>query len=98
MCLFFCAAAGEGPVWPEKAKSAAEHLRNVFHRMGLSDKDIVALSGAHTLGRAKPDRSGFGKDVRLSESAEPAACAASAEFPVSGVRNHCHLTAAAGGG
>lgn len=25
------------------------HLRDVFYRMGLSDKDIVALSGAHTL-------------------------------------------------
>lgn len=29
--------------------------------MGLDDKDIVALSGAHTLGRARPERSGFGK-------------------------------------
>lgn len=27
----------------------APHLRDIFYRMGLSDKDIVALSGAHTL-------------------------------------------------
>lgn len=27
----------------------ADHLREVFGRMGLSDKDIVALSGGHTL-------------------------------------------------
>lgn len=25
------------------------HLKEVFYRMGLSDKDIVALSGGHTL-------------------------------------------------
>jgi L-ascorbate peroxidase len=37
---------------------AAQHLRDVFHRMGFSDKDIVALSGAHTLGRAFAERSG----------------------------------------
>ncbi|KAJ4898939.1 hypothetical protein Rs2_12890 [Raphanus sativus] len=36
-----------------------QHLRDVFYRMGLSDKDIVALSGGHTLGRAHPERSGF---------------------------------------
>ncbi|KAE8689061.1 putative L-ascorbate peroxidase 3 [Hibiscus syriacus] len=35
------------------------HLRDIFYRMSLSDKDIVSLSGGHTLGRAHPDRSGF---------------------------------------
>ncbi|CAI0445298.1 unnamed protein product [Linum tenue] len=35
------------------------HLKDVFYRMGLSDKEIVALSGGHTLGRAHPERSGF---------------------------------------
>ncbi|XP_022141568.1 probable L-ascorbate peroxidase 6, chloroplastic isoform X2 [Momordica charantia] len=41
--------------------SPAGHLRDVFYRMGLNDKEIVALSGAHTLGRARPERSGWGK-------------------------------------
>ncbi|KAK3412689.1 hypothetical protein EUGRSUZ_I01408 [Eucalyptus grandis] len=31
------------------ANQGPPHLRDIFYRMGLSDKDIVALSGAHTL-------------------------------------------------
>lgn len=40
------------------AGDAAAHLRNIFYRMGFDDEGIVALSGAHTLGRAFKDRSG----------------------------------------
>eukprot|EP00188_Purpureofilum_apyrenoidigerum_P001198 Plantae.Rhodophyta-Purpureofilum_apyrenoidigerum.ctg16382.p1 GENE.Plantae.Rhodophyta-Purpureofilum_apyrenoidigerum.ctg16382~~Plantae.Rhodophyta-Purpureofilum_apyrenoidigerum.ctg16382.p1 ORF type:complete len:259 (-),score=54.83 Plantae.Rhodophyta-Purpureofilum_apyrenoidigerum.ctg16382:74-802(-) len=35
------------------------HLRDIFYRMGFNDKEIVVLSGAHCLGRAHKDRSGF---------------------------------------
>ncbi|XP_057953849.1 L-ascorbate peroxidase, cytosolic [Malania oleifera] len=41
------------------ATKGSDHLRDVFYRMGLSDKDIVALSGGHTLGRCHKERSGF---------------------------------------
>ncbi|KAL8480572.1 hypothetical protein ACS0TY_027205 [Phlomoides rotata] len=37
----------------------SDHLRDVFGHMGLSDKDIIALSGGHTLGRCHKERSGF---------------------------------------
>lgn len=41
------------------SSTPAEHLRNVFtKKMGFSDDEIVALSGAHTIGRAFKDRSG----------------------------------------
>ena len=38
------------------------HLRKVFYRMGLNDEEIVALSGAHTFGRAYKNRSGEGAE------------------------------------
>ena len=41
------------------ASLGAQHLRDVFYRMGFNDQDIVALSGAHALGRCHTDRSGF---------------------------------------
>ena len=35
------------------------HLKSVFERMGLTVEDMLVLSGAHCLGRAHKDRSGF---------------------------------------
>lgn len=46
------------PPFGDGAPDAARHLRNVFHRMGFDDREIVALSGAHTMGRAFKERSG----------------------------------------
>lgn len=37
----------------------ADHIRAIFYRMGFSDQEIVALSGAHGVGRCHKDRSGF---------------------------------------
>ncbi|DBB16818.1 hypothetical protein WJX82_007272 [Trebouxia sp. C0006] len=53
--------AGAGP-FSEGVTMPGDHLRKVFYRMGFNDQEIVALSGAHTLGRVKKDRSGFGKE------------------------------------
>lgn len=43
---------------PDGAKGA-DHIRFIFYRMGFNDQEIVALSGAHNLGRCHSDRSGF---------------------------------------
>ncbi|KAK8202971.1 cytochrome c peroxidase mitochondrial precursor [Phyllosticta capitalensis] len=43
---------------PDGAKDQ-NHLRAIFGRMGWNDQEIVALSGAHALGRCHSDRSGF---------------------------------------
>jgi cytochrome c peroxidase len=37
----------------------AQGLRDVFYRMGFGDQEIVALSGAHALGRCHADASGY---------------------------------------
>lgn len=41
--------ADSGP--PGADPSDAAHLRTIFNRMGFNDQEIVALSGAHALGR-----------------------------------------------
>ncbi|KXJ95344.1 heme peroxidase [Microdochium bolleyi] len=41
------------------AAQGSKHLRDIFYRMGFNDQEIVALSGAHALGRCHTDRSGF---------------------------------------
>jgi cytochrome c peroxidase len=42
------------------ASKGCPHLRDVFaKRMGFTDREIVCLSGAHTLGRCHSDRSGY---------------------------------------
>jgi hypothetical protein len=50
-----CPANGRLP----DASKGADHLREVFGRMGFNDQEIVALSGAHTLGRCHLVRSGY---------------------------------------
>ncbi|RHZ61197.1 hypothetical protein Glove_349g146 [Diversispora epigaea] len=41
------------------ASKTSNHLREIFGRMGFNDREIVALAGAHALGRCHPDRSGY---------------------------------------
>jgi len=42
------------------AALGAQHVRDVFYRMGFNDQEIVALvGGGHAIGRCHTDRSGF---------------------------------------
>jgi catalase (peroxidase I) len=41
------------------ANRNADHIRAIFYRMGFSDREIVALLGAHALGRCHRENSGF---------------------------------------
>ena len=36
-----------------------QHVRDIFCRMGFDDREIVALVGAHAVGRCYPSRSGY---------------------------------------
>ena len=41
------------------AAQGSDHIRHIFYRMGFNDQEIVALSGAHNLGRCHTANSGF---------------------------------------
>lgn len=53
------------------APDAPSHLRHIFYRMGFGDGEIVALSGAHTLGRAFKERSGVTEHSQVKGGGTP---------------------------
>ncbi|KAL2000620.1 hypothetical protein VTN02DRAFT_2846 [Thermoascus thermophilus] len=53
----FTACTPDGRL-PDASKDQ-KHIRAIFGRMGFDDREMVALSGAHSLGRAHADRSGY---------------------------------------
>lgn len=55
-----CPPDGRLPA-PDKGKVGAtiRHIRQVFERQGFNDREIVALIGAHALGRCHPKASGY---------------------------------------
>jgi cytochrome c peroxidase len=50
---------GEGPDTQDCIDKTAAHVRWVFDKMGFNDKEMVALIGAHALGRCHTDASGY---------------------------------------
>lgn len=44
---------------PDASQETGDYVRKVFYRMGFSDQEIVALIGAHALGRCHTYRSGY---------------------------------------
>ena len=46
-------------LWTCTCTCSASHLREIFGRMGFNDQEIVALSGAHALGRCHATASGY---------------------------------------
>ena len=49
-------------------KKDLDHLRKIFYRMGFNDQEIVALSGAHAVGRCHENASGFWGPCTYAES------------------------------
>eukprot|EP00475_Leptophrys_vorax_P028950 TRINITY_DN4220_c0_g1_i1.p1 TRINITY_DN4220_c0_g1~~TRINITY_DN4220_c0_g1_i1.p1 ORF type:complete len:435 (-),score=158.23 TRINITY_DN4220_c0_g1_i1:69-1373(-) len=41
------------------ASKGADHVRYILGRIGMSDREMVALVGAHTVGRCRLERSGY---------------------------------------
>lgn len=66
-----CAPEGNLPAggapWPAPAKGPGDHLRQVFYRMGFSDQEIVALSGARSGGAAVTVRCGVVSRQRVRQ-------------------------------
>jgi L-ascorbate peroxidase len=52
-------ATHEGPTGNLPDPAQPHLMSAVFHRMGFSDQQIVAIMGVHTLGKAKMDTSGY---------------------------------------
>lgn len=49
-------------------KNDVSHIREIFYRMGFNDREIVALIGAHTIGRCHPEASGYWGPWNFSET------------------------------
>lgn len=55
-----CPEEGRLPDADKGSKPATiQHIRDIFYRMGFNDQEIVALVGAHAIGRCYPSRSGY---------------------------------------
>lgn len=49
-------------------KRTIQHMRDVFHRLGLTDREMVALLGAHSLGRCHTYNSQYWGPWTLTEN------------------------------
>lgn len=49
-------------------RATGGHIRDIFGRMGFNDQEIVALSGAHALGRCHENASGYWGPWTYSET------------------------------